>query len=288
MNQIAIKPKVLVRKAAKADKLEIANLIHFETHVHRHLGWRMPLDWLGTQPYYALEKDGRVIASLACPEDPQSVAWIRLFCVANRRIAAQDAWQQLWPKVLNDYKNHPVIFTAMPLNTWFERILLESGFEPAHHVEMLVWNPPLVYHPGKRDTIHIRKMKREDLEDVFRVDCEAFDEPIWRNSLDALKIAFVQAVYSTVAEDQTGIIAYQIGTRSPTGGHLARLAVSPKMQSRGVGGMLVHDLLTYFRHQGDTTVTVNTQTDNHASLALYKSFGFKSTGEVYPVYVLRM
>jgi ribosomal protein S18 acetylase RimI-like enzyme len=102
--------------------------------------------------------------------------------------------------------------------------------------------------------------------------------------MDMLEIAFQQAAVATVAEDQDGIIGYQISTASSGGGHLARLAVHPRVQSQGIGYAIVRDLLAQFYRRGALQVTVNTQLDNLASLALYHKAGFQRTGEVYPVY----
>jgi ribosomal protein S18 acetylase RimI-like enzyme len=68
------------------------------------------------------------------------------------------------------------------------------------------------------------------------------------------------------------------------GGHLARLAVKTTMQGRGIGYLLVHQVLNQFRRQGVRHVTVNTQQNNVASLALYSKAGFIITGESYRVY----
>jgi ribosomal protein S18 acetylase RimI-like enzyme len=68
------------------------------------------------------------------------------------------------------------------------------------------------------------------------------------------------------------------------GGHLARLAVLPDFQGMGIGSALVQDLLWYFRRRGAQRVTVNTQKDNLASLAVYRKAGFFLTGEEYPVF----
>jgi ribosomal protein S18 acetylase RimI-like enzyme len=70
------------------------------------------------------------------------------------------------------------------------------------------------------------------------------------------------------------------------GGHLARLAVSPDFQGLGVGYNLLFDLLKQFQRRGARCVTVNTQHDNYASLALYQKVGFTPTGETYPIYQL--
>jgi ribosomal protein S18 acetylase RimI-like enzyme len=69
------------------------------------------------------------------------------------------------------------------------------------------------------------------------------------------------------------------------GGHLARLAVKTTMQGKGIGYLLVHQLLSQFSKQGIKHVTVNTQQNNVASLGLYSKAGFTVTGESYRVYL---
>ena len=54
-----IEVSLQVRPAVPQDQHQIANLMFFESHVHRHLDWRSPLDWLGYQPYLIAEKDER-------------------------------------------------------------------------------------------------------------------------------------------------------------------------------------------------------------------------------------
>ncbi len=128
-------------------------------------------------------------------------------------------------------------------------------------------------------------MTQEDLPIVALVDEAAFD-PLWQNSLDSLTLAYQQSSWSTVAETSDGIIGYQISTSIPLTGHLARLAVIPAIQRSHVGYMLVRELLEHFKKSGAWHVTVNTQDDNLASIALYEKIGFRRTGELFPVYQL--
>ena len=128
-------------------------------------------------------------------------------------------------------------------------------------------------------------MNFDDLCAVQILDQRAFS-PVWQNSRNLLEAAFEQAAIATVAEDDSGVIGYQISTSSSTGGHLARLAVAPEAQARGVGRALVNDLLSQFQRRGALRVTVNTQIDNLASIKLYERAGFKQLGELYPVYLL--
>jgi len=126
-------------------------------------------------------------------------------------------------------------------------------------------------------------MQAGDLPVVADLDAAAFT-PLWQNPLDALERALPQATSATVAEDDRGLVGYQISTANPFGAHLARLAVRPDAQRRGLGSLLVTDLVHRLKNKGVARLTVNTQSDNLASLALYKRMGFVLTGEKFPVY----
>ena len=67
---------------------------------------------------------------------------------------------------------------------------------------------------------------------------------------------------------------------------LARLAVHPAAQGKGAGRALLSDLFRYITYAGLSRLSVNTQSDNQASLSLYQRMGFVRTGEEYPVYTL--
>jgi ribosomal-protein-alanine N-acetyltransferase len=262
----------------------LANLVHFEAHVHRHLDWRPPLDWIGFQPYLMIEMDGEVVAALACPPDPVGMVWIRLFAVASS-FSPRHAWEELWPVACDVIckLGCPVPVAAIPLHTWFRTLLETSQFTRVHSVIVLTWKgAPLPASPVDPQ-IGIRAMAVDDLESVEDVDHAAFDI-VWQNSRENLELAYRQAVVATVAEMGNGILGYQISTATPIGGHLARLAVKPEYQGKGIGYAILRDVLGSFQERGAQTVTVNTQNDNLSSLAVYQKAGFTRTGEEYPVY----
>ena len=130
-------------------------------------------------------------------------------------------------------------------------------------------------------------MEPDDLEAVQRIDEAAFS-PVWQNSYSALEHAYHQSAVSTVAEISGRLVGYQISTATAVGGHLARLAVDPGLQGKGIGYDLVRDVMVQFKRRGAYHVSVNTQYDNSVSLSLYRKAGFKPTGEEYPVYLLSL
>lgn len=274
-----------IRRVDSQDRRNIANLIHFELKVHRNLDWKPPLDWIGDDPYFALERGNRFLAALACPPDPPEIAWIRLFAV-HSTISDWEAWNQLWPSTLEQLKYSQDVHTiaAIPIQGWFREILKRAEFLHNHDIVVYTWigkEPP---KPRNSVDLVLRPMIIDDIPDVESVDYAAF-KPLWRNSSTALSIAYKQASLATVIEKGGRIIGYQISTSNQMGGHLARLAVDPAYQGQGVGYNLVYDLLSHFKRRGANQVTVNTQSDNLVSIALYEKMGFSATGETFPVFV---
>ncbi len=274
----------VVRPAVYADHQQIADLILFETHVHRHLDWRGPVEWLGYSPYFVTEENGHITAALACPPDPDSIAWIRLF-VHAAHLTGPSAWSPLWEAARGELSAHGGGTVAViSMQRWLETILLESGFTLGQHIVLLEWAEQPAQQVSLPAGIHIREMTVDDLPRVVETDAAAF-EPLWHNSLGALNKALSQALYATVAENASGVIGYQLSTGHSLGAHLARLAVRPEAQGRGLGQALVSDLILRLGERNCLSrITVNTQENNAASLALYHRLGFRRTGEQFPVY----
>ncbi len=285
MSVSIFKPQLSVRAATQEDRQSLANLIHFETRVHRHLDWRGPLDWLGFSPYLILEQRNKIIATLACPSDPDHIAWIRLFAVAQGQSIKQ-AWEVLWPEAKMILEKSPGIekVASLPLQTWFVELLQVTAFTEIDQVVMLSCDLDALRLQPVSHEVMVRLMNFDDIFAVERVDHAAF-EPIWHNSLSSLQLAYSQASLATVAEIQGDIVGYQISTATPLGAHLSRLAVLPEYQNRSIGYCLLRDLLLYYKARGALKMTVNTQKTNSASLHLYQKVGFRLTGEQYPVYV---
>lgn len=288
-----------VRPATRADQHQIAELMDFEEHLHRHLDWRAPLDWLGWPHYWVMEDRGRILAALACPQDPPQVAWIRLF-VHSILLTPAEAWTPLWetareaiasiPATLDLDRESPqgasvVTVAAIAVKPWFRTLLETSGFVLHQNIVLLEWQGSLVNwdHRSRQDGLQVRRMARQDLPEVAALDADAFDL-LWRNSQEALQKAFSQALYATVAVLDGRIRGYQISTGNISGGHLGRLAVWRDVQGHGIGRTLVSDLQAWLQARHLDRLTVNTQADNAASLILYQRMGFIKTGDVFPVY----
>ena len=275
-----------IRVAQPQDQSRLANLLYFESYVHRHLDWRTPLDWLGVPEYWVAEQNGQINAALACPPDPEDIAWIRLF-VRSNAIPAGEAWNSLWETARETLaRRHGLTVAAIVTHDWFQKLVEASGFVEGQNIVLLEHNGSSFYERPVPPGVLIRQMVFDDLPEVARLDAEAF-APLWRNSISSLQRALSQAGPATVALHDRKIIGYQISTKNSFGAHLARLAVNPAFQGQRLGYALVQDLLHEIYRMGIFRLTVNTQSDNSASLALYQKIGFVLTGERYPVFTYR-
>lgn len=272
-----------VRTAGMQDHQSLSNLIFYDSRAHRHLDWRPPLDWLGSPYFWVLEENARPLAALACPPDPARVAWIRLF-IHNGSVDAGGAWSALWAAARDEIaRRGGATAGAIVSQIWFRRWLVESGFEQPQSIVLLEWRGRPVLPPALKNDYRLRPMTAADLPAVAELDAQAFG-PFWHNSLETLRRAFSVAAVATLIESEGGVVAYQLSTGNPLGAHLARLAVRNEAQGRGLGEALVADLIQKMRGRNAERITVNTQNDNYASLALYRKMGFLRTGEEFPVY----
>lgn len=274
-----------IRRAVEQDRDQISNLIFYESNNHRHLDWYSPLEWIGSPNYWVCEEDGHITAALACPEDPPHVAWIRFFGY-HQALSVSQVWISLWETAYSEIAsaNIQTHVAAIVVKQWFQSLLLSSGFELKQKIvllELKSGNLPAFSVPHG---ICIRPMQDADMSVVAQVDLAAFGQ-FWHNTENALQRARLQCASATVAEDDSGVIGYQLSTKNPLGAHLARLGVQPEVQGKGVGSALVSHLVQSFGASQLGRLSVNTQADNSASLSLYKKLGFVLTGEHFPVLV---
>lgn len=271
-----------IRPTDEADLDLVLGLLDAARWRHQHLDWASARDFVDSGRCLLATERGLPLACLACPSDPPGVAWIRLFAVASG-YRAREVWRIMWPRAADAARQEGThLVAALSLNRWLPPILTDSGFRETNAVLFLEWSgahlPDVATAPGR-----IRRLEESDIPGVLAVDQRAF-APLWRHSEEAILLALAQASLATVVDWDGKLVAYQISTSSPFGSHLARLAVDPAYQHRGIGRALAVSVLDHFKRQGVERVTVNTQQDNLPSQSLYRHLGFRETGQVFPVY----
>ncbi|KAH6919336.1 acyl-CoA N-acyltransferase [Coprinopsis sp. MPI-PUGE-AT-0042] len=66
--------------------------------------------------------------------------------------------------------------------------------------------------------------------------------------------------------------------RAPGCAELRRMAVSPKLQRRGIGKMLLEAALTHARSHGITAIWLSTTAHQRSAVGIYEKFGWKNMG----------
>lgn len=277
-------PKQIVQ-ACSADIPQISAFLEKAAYIHRHLDWQPLLDWVNTPPFLLLKEQSDQLAGiLAIPPDPPQVAWVHCFAASGER-RLNDTWQALFSAAQPYLLRHRALPYAVGLEDWFSELLVEEGFAAHQEIVVLFWNhhlPPRVELPKN---YFLRPMEQADLPAVAEVDARSF-EPVWVNSFETLRLAYLQSERCSVIEAEGKIVAYEISSAGQYAAHLARLAVLPEYRQQNLGKAMAREMLAHFARHGMVQVTVNTQSDNAASLHLYQSLGFEITHETYPVLTL--
>lgn len=265
--------------------------MRYEQRVHMHLDWLPVENWLGAQPFIVAERRGRVVGALACPPDLPEVAWVRLIALADG-VEAGRTWEALWTLARQDLAGQPGLSVAgLSLAPWTAPLYEAVGFAHTHDVVVLrrkLTRPvpkTLLAVNGRRPLVSVRLAEERDHAAILQTDAAAFDTP-WQLSPAMLRAALSQADHLSLAEQDGRVIGYQLTTAGGGAAHLARLAVIPEMQGQGIGSALVAETLEHYHRRGGREITVNTQHNNAASLAVYRRLGFELTGERMPVYQL--
>jgi ribosomal-protein-alanine N-acetyltransferase len=280
------RPSLRARSATSADYNVVTTLARFERRVHSHLDWRPVEGWLGVQPFLLAEHGKRAVGALACPPDPPDMAWVRLFAVADDA-PAQAVWQLLWEPARHQLAAMSVRGVAgLSTGEWMTPLYQSAGFRQTHEVVVLARpRGPLAAAPPA--PARIRLARPDDYAALIAADQAAFSPP-WQLSPAMIETAIALANLITVAEAEGRVVGYQLTTTSHGGAHLARLAVLPEWQGRGIGAALVANLIEHYEARGAHELTVNTQDSNTASLNLYQRLGFRPNGMRFPVFQMTL
>jgi ribosomal-protein-alanine N-acetyltransferase len=275
-------PPLAVRNASPEDRALISTLLSQAHWRHFHLDWRDPLDLLASPPNLIGYHGERLVAHLAAPPDPQGAAWIRSFCV-DATLPPLPAWRILWAEAAAQCLALGATQIGSLLSgEWMRPLLGEAGFRETNAVIFFEWrSPSLPPRPPAPGTL--RLLTPLDLPRLQLVDSSAFPL-LWQNGRESLSAALRQSVVATGVDVDGQLVGYQLTTGSTFGAHLARLAVEPGFQGRGIGAALVIDVIEQLQRRGYDSVTLNTQADNVRSQDLYRRLGFRETGQRYAVF----
>lgn len=266
---------------------DVLELIYSQQYIHTHFDWYTAERWLDLQsvPVLLAWEGTEVIGVMGVSDPLNGASWMRL--LALRDDVDRDAvTRSLWDIMRESLRKAGVkTVWILMANDWVQEHLWVFG---AQQVETIVTLRRVTSEmpPQRNHEITIRSANPEaDLVEITRIDHAAFKAP-WQLSQADLRQAMRVASSCTLALANDVIVGYQLSTRHRESGHLARLAVEPRLHGQGVGGALLHTLLPQFHARGVDVMTVNTQNSNVHSQRLYHYYGFRRNGYDLPVYTI--
>jgi ribosomal protein S18 acetylase RimI-like enzyme len=279
-----ISPEFRIIPANIRDLDELTDFIS-KSHVsNRHLDWQKTINWLGYQPILKCYSKDELVSLLVCPVTDHDFIWIRSFC-ASYPTVAERSWPYLLENVENILRDSGIQrMYSISLTSWYEELLCQGGFTSEDRIITLHRENSQLSNHEQSPVIQIREFLNDDINQVINVDHLAFP-PLWQICQED----FVQALSlsqnkSVVLNTNGDIIGYQISSNIFDSGHIARIAVHPDYQRKGIASVLLDNLFSRFVFLGVHEVTVNTSSDNHTAINLYLHNGFSYSQNNYPIY----
>lgn len=245
---------------------------------HKHLDWYETDQWLdGDMGDVVLAWHGdQLVGYLGLSLPIHGWSWIRLLGIRDGRMPGLvlrelcQAAEARCPAL--GISNIAILM----ITNWLPTYLLERGFSIADDI---ITMSQIGIHPPAAPTVsaRIRLADYRDVEGIMKIDRLAFDAP-WQLAEHDIWQAIRSSASATVAALEDELIAYQLSTRQEGVGHLARLAVRPAHQRKGIASALMRKLLLDFRNWNVTELSVNTQLSNLPSQRLYERYGFFRNG----------
>jgi ribosomal-protein-alanine N-acetyltransferase len=263
-----------IRACSDLPSSDLARFLNANNLSFNNLDWFSPIDRFNEPGCFAIIKDQQVKALLAATPECPAAAWLRFFH-AERDGHHEQHFKALLSraKMILKALGAQSLFSLAPYD-WLKRLLSGEGFSPADNIVTLQRNFSEVNYGSADQRLIIREMTHRDIAAVEDIDLAAFD-PAWQLNHPSLVKTYHLSSSHSVAILGGDIVGYQMSTSAFDSAHLARLAVDPRWQRRGVGRRLVEDMLENFSAIGIMSFSVNTQASNLQSLSLYHSLGFE-------------
>lgn len=292
-----------IRQATKSDAGEIMRVLRTAVHRHIHVDWYVPGDWLGlpsflvkSQPNKAVSRSQfakllgekeRLSSVLAVAADPMPAAWVRVVGLRDEKTAVTDL-TQLFTAVIPILKKSGVNAIAwLAIEPWPDEWLTPIGFKIVNYIETYVKEDREFPQKEPRPGLDIRPVLDKDMPELAALEAKAFNN-LWRHSGQGLSLAKNQSFSFDVALLEDKIVGFQLSTPNDYGVHLVRLTVDPDLQGQGVGSALMAHAIRGYHRRDRYRLTLNTQVNNNTSQQLYSKFGFRPSGQKFPVWAMKI
>ena len=142
--------------------------------------------------------------------------------------------------------------------------------------------PPVAAHPGR---VELRRMRWWDIPGVILLEHAVFPEDAWSVGMFWSELAEAATRYYLVAEEyrsgdenEPRLIGYA-GLLAGIGeAEVLTIAVTPGRERRGLGAVLLTELMREAARRDCDDVVLEVRVDNERAQRLYRRFGFEGVG----------
>jgi ribosomal-protein-alanine N-acetyltransferase len=120
-------------------------------------------------------------------------------------------------------------------------------------------------------------MTEDHIPEILEIENSVFTTP-WAEEMFLQEVRGLFGSRVTVAVTDGKVIGYQIAWFIEDEVHLANIAVHDAFQGRGVGAMMLSDLIEYALDKDKTIITLEVRASNLGAQAFYRRFYFRAIG----------
>lgn len=125
--------------------------------------------------------------------------------------------------------------------------------------------------------IHLRNVRKGDLEALYRLDQACFEPDIAYTRGQLRDLLSRDHAVGLVAELEGALSGFAIGHRTGGRGHVVTLDVAGGYRRRGVGRVLLRELVGRLERAGARTVRLEVDLRNVGAIRFYERLGFRET-----------
>ncbi|HID63436.1 MAG TPA: GNAT family N-acetyltransferase [Anaerolineae bacterium] len=269
--------EITIRQATAANEKEVLRLIRDARRVCLHFKVEELKDRLETEPFLVAYARGRLVGFMFWDLHYSYLARLRGAGLADRWPVSEYLRALLPPSLESLRAQGAATLAYVGSDDWLIEPLQEHGFVVDNIIlayQKADWAVP---SRGNQEVL-VRPTQPDDFPALVALDQAAF-EPLWQNTARVFQDVLANYPYFVVAELEGTVVGYQFSSLLGDRGYLARVAVHPDYQGRGIGTRLLAEAIAFFKQEGVRAIILNTQQDNQASQRLYRWFGFKLVGE---------
>jgi len=269
--------EITVRQATVADERRVLRLIRDVRRVCLHFKVGELRGRLEAEPFLVAYAGGRLVGFMFWDLHCSNLACLRGAGLADRW-SVSEYLRVLLPPSLESLRTQGATTLAyVGGDDWLIGPLQEHGFVVDNIILAYQKTGWAVPSWGSQEVL-VRPAQPDDFPALVALDQTAF-EPLWRNTTADFHDVLASYPHFVVAELDGVVVGYEFSRLVGNQGYLARLAVHPDYQRRGIGTRLLAEAIAFFKREGVRATILNTQQDNQVSQRLYRWFGFELVGE---------